>query len=238
MHRLNGIGLDIAHNWIFWTQSRYSLVDVIKRKTFGVAGDTIIGDYRNSKDIDVVGPHLYWIWYGENQLMRSYKNGSNVDTILTNISALYFEADTISGKIYWADNTYNKISCCDLDGSNRMDLVTGIYGAAGIALYVNPLTVGIEQGVFTNPQKIKLSQNYPNPFNPRTKIQFSIPKTEYVTLKIYNLLGEEVATLVSEKLASGNHEYNWGAGKFASGVYLYKLQAGKTIETKKMILLR
>ena len=87
------------------------------------------------------------------------------------------------------------------------------------------------------PKKIRLSQNYPNPFNPRTNIQFSIPKTEFLTLIIYNLLGQEVATLVSDKLTSGNYKYTWDASGFASGVYLYRLETDqKIINTKKLIL--
>ena len=83
-----------------------------------------------------------------------------------------------------------------------------------------------------------LSQNYPNPFNPSTTIEFDLPKTTEVTLKVFNILGEEVATLVSSKLSTGSYSYNWDASNFASGVYLYRLQAGDYVETKKMILMR
>jgi polyhydroxybutyrate depolymerase len=83
-----------------------------------------------------------------------------------------------------------------------------------------------------------LKQNYPNPFNPRTNIQFSITKTEFVTMKIYNLLGQEVTTLVSEKLRAGEYQYSWDAGSLASGVYLYRLRTGEYVETMKMILIR
>jgi hypothetical protein len=83
-----------------------------------------------------------------------------------------------------------------------------------------------------------LHQNYPNPFNPTTTIEFSIPKSEFVTLKVYNILGEEVATLVSEKLTAGKYKYDWDAGRLASGVYLYRIQVGDFVEAKKMILMR
>ncbi|MFC2088157.1 T9SS type A sorting domain-containing protein [Calditrichota bacterium] len=83
-----------------------------------------------------------------------------------------------------------------------------------------------------------MKQNYPNPFNPRTNIKFSIPKTELVTLKIYNLLGQEVATLVSDKLVPGNYTYTWDASHFASGVYYYKIQAGGFVQTRKLILMK
>ncbi len=83
-----------------------------------------------------------------------------------------------------------------------------------------------------------LGQNYPNPFNPSTTIEFALPKTNDVSLKIFNILGQEVATLVSDILTAGIYSYDWSrpAG-MASGVYLYRLEAGDYVETKKMILM-
>jgi hypothetical protein len=76
------------------------------------------------------------------------------------------------------------------------------------------------------PEKFELSQNYPNPFNPATTIRFSIPKEELVTLKVYNFIGEEVATLVNEIKQVGNYYLTFNADNLSSGVYLYKLKAG------------
>ena len=98
---------------------------------------------------------------------------------------------------------------------------------------------GIDSGDETTiPYIFSLSQNYPNPFNPITSIQFSIPRTEFVTLKIYNLLGQKVATLVSEKLTPGKYTYTWDASDYASGVYLYRIEAGSFTESKKLLLLK
>jgi flagellar hook assembly protein FlgD len=69
-----------------------------------------------------------------------------------------------------------------------------------------------------------LYQNYPNPFNANTNIEFRIPKNEVVTLKIFNILGEEVATLVSGQLTAGSYTYEWDGSGVASGVYLYRLE--------------
>jgi mannose/cellobiose epimerase-like protein (N-acyl-D-glucosamine 2-epimerase family) len=88
------------------------------------------------------------------------------------------------------------------------------------------------------PQQIQLYQNYPNPFNPTTIIEFSLPKSTAVTLKIFNLLGEEVSTLLSASLLSGSHKYVWNATGLASGMYLCRLQAGSFVQTRKLILLR
>lgn len=97
-------------------------------------------------------------------------------------------------------------------------------------------------------EDFSLFQNYPNPFssgarsrtagNPSTTLEFALPKASFVTLKIYNTLGEEVATLVSEKLPAGKHQRVWDTSGLASGLYLYRLQLGEFVQTKKLILLR
>ena len=88
------------------------------------------------------------------------------------------------------------------------------------------------------PEKFSLYYNYPNPFNPSTTIEFSLPKSELTTLKVYNILGKEVASLVSNKLNQGNHTYQFDGKNLASGIYYYQLVAGDFREVRKMILLR
>ena len=88
------------------------------------------------------------------------------------------------------------------------------------------------------PYLFSLKQNYPNPFNPITAIEFDLSKTSEVSLKVFNLLGEEVATLVSNRLSAGSYSYEWDASNLASGVYLYKLEARDYVETRKMVLMR
>jgi hypothetical protein len=83
-----------------------------------------------------------------------------------------------------------------------------------------------------------LQQNYPNPFNPSTTIEFSISKPSYVSLKIFNLLGQEVANLVSENKSAGAHKVIWNPGNMTTGTYFYKLETNDYIETKKLILMR
>ena len=98
---------------------------------------------------------------------------------------------------------------------------------------------GINENELTGIPKIfNLKQNYPNPFNPTTTIEFSIPKTEYVTLKIYNLLGQEVSELVAKRLIPGKYNYTWDASKLASGVYIYRITAGNFETSKKMLLMK
>ena len=88
------------------------------------------------------------------------------------------------------------------------------------------------------PTEFKLEQNYPNPFNPATTIKFTIPTTELVSLKVYDLLGREVAMLVNEEKTPGNYEVKFDGSNLASGMYIYRLQAGDFVQTKKMILMK
>jgi hypothetical protein len=90
----------------------------------------------------------------------------------------------------------------------------------------------------TIPFEAELKQNYPNPFNPSTIISFSLPRKAFVTLKIYDLLGREITTLISGELQAGNHFQRWNAVNIPSGIYFYCLQAGSFKETKKVILLK
>ena len=83
-----------------------------------------------------------------------------------------------------------------------------------------------------------LFQNYPNPFNPITKLKYQIPQISFVTLKVFDVLGSEIAILVNEEKHMGSYEVDFEAFDIPSGVYFYQLQAGNYIETKKMLLLK
>ena len=96
----------------------------------------------------------------------------------------------------------------------------------------------IEVEVDFTPKEYTLYQNYPNPFNPSTTISFSIPEGSFVTLKIYDMLGREVAILISEELSSGTYSQQWNAVGLAGGIYFYSLQAGSFVETMKLVLLK
>jgi uncharacterized delta-60 repeat protein len=88
------------------------------------------------------------------------------------------------------------------------------------------------------PANYSLSQNYPNPFNPTTRIHYSLPQSDQVSLEIYNSLGQEVAKLVDERKQAGEYDVHWDAANLPSGVYVYRLRAGKFTEVRKMLLLR
>ncbi|MFZ1459514.1 MAG: T9SS type A sorting domain-containing protein, partial [Ignavibacteria bacterium] len=98
--------------------------------------------------------------------------------------------------------------------------------------------VGIRQLSSGVPSHFRLSQNYPNPFNPSTKISYELRVTNYVLLKVYDVLGNEVKTLVNEKQNAGTYEVSFDASNFSSGSYFYKLVTNGFIETKKMFLIK
>ncbi len=97
---------------------------------------------------------------------------------------------------------------------------------------------GVKEEGATVPATYNLSQNYPNPFNPTTQIKYSVPRNGFVTLKVYNILGQEVATLFSGVQRAGNYTATFDGSGFASGVYFYRLQAGSVSITKKLMLIK
>jgi predicted RNA methylase len=156
-------------------------------------------------------------------------------------------------KIAWYENdgseiftthiitTSAEVAACvyasDVDDDGDMDVLSA--SKDNIAWYENLGPTSVEKSSLTNlSNKFNLLQNYPNPFNPSTIIEFSLPKSELVELKVHNILGKEVSTLVSNKLNQGNHSYTFDGKNLASGIYYYQLLAGDYTEVKKMILLR
>ena len=128
----------------------------------------------------------------------------------------------------------------DLDNTLGENWAASIgYGTPG---KINDTFVNVEDEDKILPTEYFLSQNYPNPFNPSTLIRFSIPKNSFVTLKIYDVIGNEIAILIDEEKSVGNYEIEFSSLKnnlkISSGVYLYQLRANDYMQTKKMILIK
>jgi hypothetical protein len=104
--------------------------------------------------------------------------------------------------------------------------------------FKNQLTALPDPSTEKTPDEFQLSQNYPNPFNPLTTIEFTLPVSQYTELKIFNMLGQEKATIVATELSKGNHSYQFDGSKLASGVYYYQLTSGDVRLVKKMVLLK
>jgi hypothetical protein len=107
----------------------------------------------------------------------------------------------------------------------------GIYKYNDVLSEINPINT-------TTPSNFVLEQNYPNPFNPSTTINYSIPKAAFVTLKVYDVLGNEVKTLVNEQQSVNNYSYTADFSSLTTGVYYYTLKAGDFTSTKKLMLIK
>lgn len=129
----------------------------------------------------------------------------------------YVDSDVPQGRLYY------RLRQLDLDGRTH---------------YTEPISVDVLTDVAENqlPTAFSLEQNYPNPFNPTTKIEFNIARPGFVSLKVFNMLGEEVATMVNGELNQGTYSREFSAVGLSSGVYLYKLVAGDFVATKKFVL--
>jgi enterochelin esterase family protein len=103
--------------------------------------------------------------------------------------------------------------------------------------YFFPIASGVEDEENV-PQEFMLAQNYPNPFNSSSVIRYSIPQSSNVVIKVFDILGNEIKTLVNEEKPVGSYEITWFAENLPSGVYFYQIQAGNFVETKKMVLLK
>ncbi len=119
--------------------------------------------------------------------------------------------------------------------------VSGILVMLGNTTYLNVILrifTDIEETSVRPPDAFSLSQNYPNPFNPSTKINYALPEAAHVKLQVYNILGQCVINLIDEVQEPGYHSYDWNTGDIPTGVYFYRIKAGKFEKTKKMVLLK
>ncbi|HED37543.1 MAG TPA: T9SS type A sorting domain-containing protein, partial [Ignavibacteria bacterium] len=120
----------------------------------------------------------------------------------------------------------------------------GLYSSySGVGKFVKNAVTAVENNKTVIPTKFSVSQNYPNPFNPSTIIKYALPQASHVTIKIYNMLGQEVKMLVNSDRSAGTYQVQWNGEsdfgrKVASGAYIYRVVAGNNIVTKKMILLK
>ncbi len=120
---------------------------------------------------------------------------------------------------------------------NSVSLLKNLTDRA-IELCNNEFIVGVSKTSTEIPERFNLSQNYPNPFNPSTSINYSVPSSQFIVLKVYDVLGNEAVTLVNEKQSPGSYSVNWNAGNFPSGVYYYTLTSGNFSMTRKMLLIK
>ncbi|MGD8778052.1 MAG: FG-GAP-like repeat-containing protein [Ignavibacteria bacterium] len=133
----------------------------------------------------------------------------------------------------------SSVYACDLDNDGDIDVLSSSKFDSKIAWYENSTNITSVKNNQTNvPDNFQLYQNYPNPFNPSTTIRFTLPKSEHISLKVYNIAGQEVAELINGFYVTGEHSIQLEAEGLTSGIYFYQMKADGYNETKKMLLLR
>lgn len=171
-------------------------------------------------------------------------NKQNASSALVGNSGFSFTADLtfdVQGRLYAVNGIGTQISnLLSIDTATGTGTLIGSINKRSVnGVAISPLPIGIQNISSAIPEKFELYQNYPNPFNPVTKIKFDIPKNIIVKIKIYDILGREVETLVNEKLVPGKYEIDWQAANYPSGVYFYRIETdGEFEKTGKMILLK
>ena len=151
-----------------------------------------------------------------------YGNTTKIKTLEITDSSLIYQLQ------YWSDD-FGLLSVRDNEGSSSSILGCVINGKT----YGDTTFTGIVEKDNTIPKNYYLSQNYPNPFNPTTKIDFNIPKSSNVTMKVYDILGREITTLINKELKPGSYTVDFNGNKLSSGVYIYILKANDFSEVKK-----
>ncbi len=209
-----------------------TVVDVTKVEYVYLAGDEELSSENR------------YSWNGAGSMWDNHSKYTYTYTTFNELDVVLLENYQSSAFIPWLRTTYT------YDPMEReTEELTELYSNSVYENYLRkitsyiPTSVGDESPVING---FTLEQNYPNPFNPTTKIRYSIPLVEThssatsqnVLLKVYDVLGNEVAMLVNEEKPAGVYEVNFDASKLSSGIYLYKLQAGSFVQTKKMMLLK
>ncbi|GEM_PF-4588997 len=194
-------------------------------------------------------------WYG---MYRSIDSGSTWIEINQGLSTLHqrnIRSSVINanGNIFLA--TLAGVFRSTDDGNNWVAINNGLTDTSVLSITVDPdgyVYVGTQAGVFRSVQsttsvehlkqrnfpQFYLKQNYPNPFNASTTIEFTLPYAAFVTLKVYNSLGEEIRSLISQRRSAGNLSFRWNSGDLPSGVYFYRLTADSYLDTKKLTIIK
>jgi hypothetical protein len=175
----------------------------------------IINEDNYFTDIYFLNENIGWVVGGDGNIFKSTDGGVNWIVQTSNCYGNLQSVQFVNQNDGW------------VVGLNGTILHTSNGGVSYIMYYGNEVVTDFS-----------LSQNYPNPFNPTTKINYQIPYTSLVSIKVYDLLGREVASLVNEEKPAGNYEAEFDGSDLSSGIYFYKIQAGDYTSVKKMILLK
>jgi hypothetical protein len=222
---------EMVHVWIEGPDT-VVVSDTVDYKIFMTGGPAVEGGFNVAVYYGVVDSadtltKTLPFYAGGEQLTQTVPNAFVDDTVVWNFK--YAAPDTIV-----VDTIYSVANSVNGDG-NPIPGDEWNFGANfSVVIVDNP--VKVEDKISLS--QFSLSQNYPNPFNPSTIIRYSIDNRQFVTLTVYDMLGNEVATLVNEEKPTGTYQVSFNGAQYTSGVYIYKLETENLINVKKMILLK
>ncbi len=159
-----------------------------------------------------------------------FNNSNNDDKIITKVSEDVYT--------YEYTDDYFDINTGTVLDYHGHSLTTKSTEEWFIKIKLNNVTTGVEQTGIQIPADYSLSQNYPNPFNPLTMISYQLPINSNVSLKVYNILGQDIATLVNEQQSAGTYSVSFDASAYSSGIYYFKLSSGSFNQVRKMVLMK
>jgi Metallo-peptidase family M12/Secretion system C-terminal sorting domain len=180
-------------------------------------------------------PEIKYKW------ILSTTNGSNVYSPLSNNNGSDSVFSITRGKIDSIISTWGAINVGDsirLRWNVRANSMLDSVQTSNFLITFRRGVIGIQNISSQIPKEFFVKQNYPNPFNPVTKIRFGLPKSAYVNIRVFDILGKEVAVLANEELKAGEFEVDWNALNFPSGIYFYRINAGEYVKTSKMMLVK
>jgi hypothetical protein len=207
---------------------------IIYGNTSGSSNPQIVG----SGIISITNSNIEGGWAGVGNIDENPLFIENSPLILQDGSPCVDKGDSSADNNDWEDPENLGFALPPALGTLRNDM--GVYGGNQYKSmpYTSMQITGIEDENGTTPNKYTLNQNYPNPFNPTTRIKYSVPQSSNVVLKVFDILGNEIETLVNEEKSIGIYEVQFDARGISSGVYFYTLTAGNFVENKKMMLLK
>ena len=225
----------------FTVRIKFKLEEIINRNPLLIGG----GSYRwigillnRDSTLTLMYNNIYEVKAATHYTLRTWHEAMvNYDSVKASAN-LYLDGVHIASAVYAIEHSMNN--------PDRQFLAYNPATATCYKGYMKDLRIylsvldptSVHGQTRDNPVTPSLQQNYPNPFNPRTNIEFTLPEAAFVTLKIFDLLGREITTLVAEQRAAGIHRCRWNGEGLPSGVYLYRLAAGDFMQTKRLILLR
>jgi hypothetical protein len=205
------------------------LTTLLAGTDMGIYTSTDLGEHWSAPDSNMADRFVFAIVVAGRNIFAGTSKGV---ILSSNEGAKWVEED------YGLNSTRVMSLAMAPDAQGSTDLFAGIDLNGVWRRPISEMVTDVDRETTDFPRQFSLSQNYPNPFNPTTTISFSIPSPTFVSLKVFDILGRRVSTIVSGQLRAGKYDMQWNAERFSSGVYFYRLEAGTLSETKKLLLLK